>query len=76
MLIRDINGKINIISRSSCDTESAYNEKIYQIYLGYTRMYKSTFEYNLFEYTKVNNNINVPASIKINNLDEDNDDEY
>lgn len=69
MLVRDENGKINIISRNSCDTESAYNEKIYQIYYGYTKKYKSVFEYNLFEYTRKN----VLQSVT-NNLDED--DEY
>ena len=72
MLVRDANGKIHIISRSSFDTEGLYNKEIYNIYYSYTILYKSVFEYNLFEY---NNKSKDKSNININ-LDEDNDDEY
>ncbi len=72
MLVRDANGKINIISRSSYNTESEYNQEIYKIYYTYTRLYKSAFEYNLFQY---NNRNNTEHTINTT-LDEDNDDEY
>jgi hypothetical protein len=72
MLVRDANGKINIISRSSYNTESEYNQEIYKIYYTYTRIYKSPFEHNLLQYNNRNN-----TEHKINTtLDEDNDDEY
>jgi hypothetical protein len=72
MLLRDANGKINIISRSSYNTEGEYNQEIYKIYYTYTRSYKTAFEYNLLQ----NNNRNN-TEYKINTtLDEDNDDEY
>jgi len=41
MLVRDENGKLIIISRSDCKNEYAYNEKIYNIRLNYTKIYKS-----------------------------------
>jgi hypothetical protein len=76
MLVRDASGKINIISRSSCDSESAYNQQIYKLYNTYTKLYKSVFEYNLFDYNQsLNNNINN-NNYKINNNSLDDDDEY
>lgn len=71
MLVRDANGKINIISRSSYNSESAYNEQIYKFYYTYTMMYKSVFEYDLFEYNNKQHTLN-------NHLDKENDsdDEY
>jgi len=73
MLLRDASGKINIISKTSYDTESAYNEQIYRIFYTYTKMYKTVFEYDLFEYNNKQYSLN-------NNLDKDkdniSDDEY
>lgn len=71
MLVRDANGKIHIISRSSFDTESLYNKEVYNIYYSYSISYKSVFQYNLFEYSKLKSESNI-----ILNLDKDNDDEY
>lgn len=76
MLVRDATGKINIISRSSYNTDTAYNEQIYKFYYTYTIMYKSVFEYDLFEYSNnkqytVNNHLD-----KDKDIDNNSDDEY
>jgi len=75
MIVRDIHGRINIISRASCASDTSYNEKIYQIYYDYTRIYKSVFEYDLFEYANKNKNKTFNTNVN-NNLDEENDNEY
>jgi hypothetical protein len=43
MLLRDIDGKLIIISRKDCKNEKVYNEKIYNVRLPYTKTYKSIF---------------------------------
>jgi hypothetical protein len=43
MLIRDVNGRIVIISRSECRNEKVYYEKLYNVCLPYTKKYKSIF---------------------------------
>jgi hypothetical protein len=39
MLVRDVDGRIVIISRSECKNEKAYNEKIFQVRLKYANKY-------------------------------------
>jgi hypothetical protein len=43
MLLRDIDGKLIIISRKDCKNEKAYNTKIYNARLPYTKIYKNIF---------------------------------
>jgi len=46
MLVRDINGTLIIISRAECKNESVYNQKLYDIRLGYTTKYNNTLIYS------------------------------
>ena len=41
MLVRDINGKIVIVSRKDCKNEILFNKKLYDIRFNYTKKYKS-----------------------------------
>jgi hypothetical protein len=41
MLVRDADGKLNIVSRKQCKNETIYNEKIYNIRYSYMIKYKS-----------------------------------
>ena len=43
MLLRDIDGKLIIISRKDCKNEKAFNGKIYNVRLPYTKIYKNIF---------------------------------
>ena len=43
MIVRDADGKLIIISRNACKTETVYNEKLYNIRLEYCKKYKSVF---------------------------------
>ena len=43
MLVRDIEGRLVIISRSNCKNEKLYNEKLYNIRLPFSKKYKSVF---------------------------------
>jgi len=43
MLVRDADGKLNIVSRKQCKNENVYNEKIYNIRYTYMIKYKSVF---------------------------------
>jgi hypothetical protein len=43
MLVRDADGKLNIISRKKCKNETDYNEKLYKIRYLYMTKYKSVF---------------------------------
>ena len=43
MLIRDADGKLNIVFRSKCKNETVYNEKIYLIRNTYNNKYKNVF---------------------------------
>jgi hypothetical protein len=40
MLVRDVEGRLIIISRADCKNEHTYNEKLYNIRLGYIAKYK------------------------------------
>jgi hypothetical protein len=77
MLVRDATGKINIISRSSYNSESAYNEQIYKFYYTYTMMYKTVFKYDLFEYSNNNKQHTLNNHLdKDKDKENDSDDEY
>lgn len=43
MLIRDADGKLNIVFRQKCKNEKVFNEKIYQIRSTYINNFKSVF---------------------------------
>ena len=43
MLVRDADGKLNIISRKQCKNETVYNEKLYNIRYNYLSKYNSIF---------------------------------
>ena len=43
MLVRDADGKLNIISRKQCKNETVYNEKLFNIRYNYLSKYKSVF---------------------------------
>jgi hypothetical protein len=64
MIVRDVDGKLVIISRNDCRNETVYNEKIYNIRLAYGKKYKS-ISYNKLNnfpkdfYNKIIKNINI-----------------
>ena len=41
MLVRDVDGNVIIINRKDCKNEAVYNNRLYNIRLGYTTIYKS-----------------------------------
>lgn len=41
MLVRDIDGRIVIISRSECKNEKVYNEKLFNVRLQFVNKYKN-----------------------------------
>jgi hypothetical protein len=41
MLVRDVDGKINIISRKNCKNDFVYYKKLYNLRLQYTTKYNS-----------------------------------
>lgn len=41
MLVRDCEGRLIIISRKDCKNEAVYNEKLYNVRVGYVKKYKS-----------------------------------
>ena len=43
MIVRDVDGKLIIISRKECRNEKVYNEKLYNIRIEYCKKYKSVF---------------------------------
>ena len=43
MLVRDADGKLNIVSRKQCKNEIVYNEKLYNIRYTYMKKYKNVF---------------------------------
>jgi hypothetical protein len=56
MLLRNVNERLQIISRKDCKNESEYNKKLYNLRLEYMSKYKSVF---------VNSNA-TPATTTIN----------
>jgi hypothetical protein len=61
MLVRDVNGKIHIISRTACKNDTQYYEKLYNIRLPYATKYKSV---------TLNALTNSPTTIRQNTEDE------
>jgi hypothetical protein len=63
MLVRDCNGKIIIVSKEYCVTEKIFNEKLYNIRLGYIELFNYCFENNRQTITnnKIKNNINFDS---------------
>jgi hypothetical protein len=47
MLVRDVNGQINIISRKDCKDDRDYYQKLVKIRLEYAKKYKSIIIVNL-----------------------------
>ena len=43
MLLRNVNERLQIISRKDCKNESEYNKKLYNLRLEYMSKYKSVF---------------------------------
>ena len=43
MLVRDVDGRLQIVSRKQCKNETVYNEKIYKVRYTYLTKYKSVF---------------------------------
>ncbi len=43
MLLRNVNERLQIISRKDCKNETEYNKKLYNLRLEYMRKYKSVF---------------------------------
>jgi hypothetical protein len=41
MLIRNSEGKLQIINRKDCKNETEYNHKLYKVRLEYSRLYKT-----------------------------------
>ena len=52
MLLRNVNERLQIISRKDCKNESEYNKKLYNLRLEYMEKYKSVF-INTINNTKV-----------------------
>lgn len=47
MLIRNPEGKLQIINRKDCKNETEYNHKLYKIRLEYSRLYKTIVLHNI-----------------------------
>jgi len=46
MLIRNSEGKLQIINRKECKNETEYNHKLYKVRLDYSRIYKTIILHN------------------------------
>ena len=66
MIVRDIQGKINIVSRKTCKNDSVYYDKLYNIRLQYTAKYKNILVINNNCYNK-----NPKDKLKLNHLSDD-----
>lgn len=55
MLVRDVDGKINIISRKNCKNDFVYYKKLYNLRLQYTTKYNSIIINAPKDKTKTNN---------------------
>jgi len=71
MLVRDCEGKIIIISKEYCVTEKIYNEKLYNIRLGYTDLFNDCFVSNSYHNKVTKNNCNMTIRVSENNLSDD-----
>jgi hypothetical protein len=47
MLIRNSEGKLQIINRKDCKNETEYNHKLYKVRLDYSRIYKTIILHNI-----------------------------
>ena len=47
MLIRNPEGKLQIINRKDCKNETEYNHKLYKVRLEYSRLYKTIVLHNI-----------------------------
>jgi hypothetical protein len=47
MLIRNSEGKLQIINRKDCKNETEYNHKLYKVRLDYSRLYKTIVLHNI-----------------------------
>jgi hypothetical protein len=57
MLVRDINGRLNIISRTDCKDDKDYYQKLVRLRLEYTKYYKSV----------INNSVSICVSNSVSN---------
>jgi hypothetical protein len=69
MLVRDVNGKINIISRKNCKNDSVYYDKLFAVRLEYTKKYKSIIVYPNIHNPKDDQKSN--PKVHLNNLSDD-----
>ena len=76
MIVRDINGKINIISRKTCKNDSVYYEKLYNTRILYAKKYKSIVVNDNCNninniHNKNNQNPKDKSILKLNHLSDD-----
>ena len=65
MLLRNVNERLQIISRKDCKNESEYNKKLYNLRLEYMGKYKSVFVNTT---TTINTTTN--ATVKTDSLEQ------
>jgi hypothetical protein len=58
MLLRNVNERLQIISRKDCKNETEYNKKLYNLRHEYMSKYKSVFLNTTNTNTNTNTNIN------------------
>ena len=61
MLLRNVNERLQIISRKDCKNETEYNKKLYKLRQEYIGKYKSVF---------INTNSNNSNTVKTNFLEQ------
>jgi uncharacterized protein YnzC (UPF0291/DUF896 family) len=55
MLLRNVNERLQIISRKDCKNETEYNKKLYNLRLEYMGKYKSVFINTINTINTINN---------------------
>lgn len=61
MLLRNVNERLQIVSRKDCKNESEYNKKLFKLRLEYMKKYKSVF---------INTTTNNTNTVKIDSLEQ------
>ena len=66
MLLRNVNERLQIISRKDCKNESEYNKKLYNLRHEYMSKYKSVFVNTITTINKTN----VTNAVKTDSLEQ------
>jgi len=68
MLLRNVNERLQIISRKDCKNETEYNKKLFKLRLEYMSKYKSVFVNATTTTTTTNTTTN--ATVKTDSLEQ------